>query len=120
VADNIDGKRISDSHLRQLALVMKILNGANRRGQRTYGWVVFLKMAVIIRMIEAKVAAPQIITMRINCERRVISFSISWITRRRFPPIFSAHSLSGRLFISIHVFISRKKYKKKRRHEVQE
>ena len=39
MADDIDGKRISDSHLRQLALVMKILNGANRKGTITDVWV---------------------------------------------------------------------------------
>jgi hypothetical protein len=39
VDDDIDGQRISARHLRQLALVMKILNSANVEGDGRTGWV---------------------------------------------------------------------------------
>ena len=113
VDDDIDGQRMSGWHLRQLALIMKILNGANMEG---YGQAdgLFAKMAVIIRVIEPKVAPPQIITMR-HCEQRVISFSISWITSRGYSPIFRVRSLSLRWLISIHVFIRRQEEEKEKK-----
>ncbi|EFX85919.1 hypothetical protein DAPPUDRAFT_98492 [Daphnia pulex] len=104
VDDDIDGQIINGWHLRQLALVMKILNGANMEGDGQADGL-FAKMAVIIRVIEAKVAPPQIITMR-HCEQRSRMFSYFWV-----------RSLSRRLLISIHVFIRRQEEEKEKKYK---